>query len=248
VDGETAANSGAFGGWQSLGGLGLQQLAVANNAAGMPVVFAIGSDNGVYYQWENSPGSWSGPVWYGLGKPGGNNVQSISVGRDYGGKLVVAALDGSGTLWVITQLSPNSIGFGGWQELSTDSLQVALAHDASGRLTIFSLSGLNHAVYSWQEDTSDNWGGRNYLGGDVQSITAGRDAQGRMEVVAVGFDGMVYALRQTAADGAWGNWSAALGGIVWNGTLALGNEADGTLDVFADFNNIDGALLGYTRL
>ena len=81
-----------------------------------------------------------------------------------------------------------------------------------------------------------------------RSITVGRDAAGRMEVVAVGFDGGVYAFRQTAANGSWGNWSASLGSPVLPGTITLGNQADGTLDVFGEFDFIDTFGWQYTRL
>jgi hypothetical protein len=69
-----------------------------------------------------------------------------------------------------------------------------------------------------------------------------------MEVVAVGFDAQLHALRQTAANGGWGSWSAGFGGSVWSSTLTPGKEADGTLEVFAEFNNIDSSAWGYTRL
>jgi hypothetical protein len=242
VDGETAANSATFSGWQSLGGTALQQIEVANDAAGLPVLFARGGDNAVYYKWEYSPGSWSG--WNYMG----GNIQSISVGLDYGGKLVVAALGWNDSLYINTQAFPNSVAFGGWQSLGGwDLQQLALANDASGRLTIYALGG-DHAVYYKQEDSSDSWSGWNYLGGNVQSIAAGRDAYGRMEVVGIDSVGEVWAVGQTSANGSWGGWYDTGSGYAWPASLVLGNEADGSLDVFGDFDFIDISMWGYTRL
>jgi hypothetical protein len=246
VRSETAANSGTFSGWQSLGGSGIQQIAVAKDQLGLPVVFAVGNDSGVYFQWENSPGSWSG--WYTLGKPGGDDVQSISVGLDYGGKLAVAAVDTYNVAWEITQSFPNSVAFDSWQFLGYSVKQLVLTTDGSGRLTAFALGEDNH-VYSQSEDFSDNWSASwSYLGGWVQSITVSRDASGRMEVAAVGFDDQVYTLRQTAANGSWSNWSTGYGGTVWPGTVTLGQEANGTLLAFAEFDDIDTSSWDYLRL
>ncbi len=246
VDGESASNAGTFSGWQSLGGSGIQQIAVAKDQLGLPVVFAIGSDSGVWYKWENSPGSWSG--WYTLGQPYGTDVGSISVGLDYGGKLVVAALDIEGNVWESTQSFPNSIAFDGWHYLDGSVKQCVLTSDGSGRLTVFVLSDYN-AVYYQSEDFSDYWSDNwNSLYGYVQSITASRDASGRMEVVAVGFDDQVYTIRQTAANGSWSNWSAGYGGTVEPGGVTLGQEANGTLLAFAEFNDIDNTSWDYIRL
>jgi hypothetical protein len=245
VNGQTAANSTSWSGWQRLGdpGVTLQQIEVKNDAGGLPVAFAVGSDHAVYYQWENGPGSWSG--WYGLG----GYIESITLGRDFAGRLQVFALGTDQALYVDGQSGPNSIGFNGWQYMGGYQLQqLAVTNDAAGRLTVFALGG-DHAVYYKQEDLNGNWSSNwSTLYGNVQSIAAGHDSAGRMEVVAVGFDDQVYAIRQTAANGSWGNWSAGFGGTVWSGTPTLGNEADGTLDVFADFNNIDSSSWGYTRL
>jgi hypothetical protein len=215
---------------------------VKDDAAGLPVVFALGGDKATYYKWEMSPGSWSN--WYSLG----GYVQSITVGRDASGRLEVCALGTNNVLYVNRQSFPNSIAFNGWQNLGGHALQqLTLANDASGRLTVFAL-GSDHAVYNKQQDSSGTWGGWGTLYGYVQSIAAGRDALGRMEVVAVGFDDQVYAIRQTAANGPWGNWSAwGLGGT-WPGTVTLGNEANGALDVFAEVNDIDASNWAYTRV
>jgi hypothetical protein len=242
VNGQSSPNSTGFKSWQSLAGHDLQQIEVKDDAAGLPVVFALGGDRSVYYKWENSPGSWSN--WYGLG----GHVQSITVGRDAGGRLEVFALGTDHVLYVNSQSFPNSIAFSGWQNLGGHDLkQLTVANDASGRLTVFALGG-DQAVYYKQQNASGTWGGWGTLYGHVQSIAAGRDALGRMEVVAVGFDDQVYAIHQTAANGSWGNWSAGLGGTVWPGPVTLGNEANGTLDVFAEFNDIDASNWAYTRL
>jgi len=66
-------------------------------------------------------------------------------------------------------------------------------------------------------------------------------------VVVVSSDGQVYALTgfETYANAIV---SGGFGGTVLAGTPTLGNEANGTLDVFAEFNNIDTTSWGYIRL
>jgi parallel beta-helix repeat protein len=247
VNGQLTPNGTSWSGWQSLHGSQLKQIEVDTNYAGLPVVFAIGGNNAVYFQWESSPGNWSG--WY--NGVGGNlssiPMKSISVGRDPAGRLQVFGLDQSGYPYVSTQTFPGSLTFTSWHYLGGNVQQLSATTDASGRVTLFAL-GDNNAVYWQQEDTSGNWSGWQPLYGYVKSITAGRDALGRMEVLAVGFDGQVYALRQMSANGSWGNWSAGFGGTVAPGMVTLGYEANGTLDVNAEFAGIDTTTWGYIRL
>jgi hypothetical protein len=247
VNGQLTPNGTSWSGWQRLYGAQLKQIEVDTNYAGLPVVFAIGGGNAVYFQWESSPGNWSG--WY--GGVGGNlssiAMKSIAVSRDPAGRLQVFGLDQGGYPWVSTQTYPGSLSFTSWHYLGGNVQQLSAITDASGRVTLFAL-GDDNAVYWQQEDASGNWTGWQPLYGQVKSVTAGRDALGRMEVVAVGFDGQVYALHQASANGSWGNWSAGFGGTFWPGTLTLGNEANGTLDVFAAFHDIDASSWGYIRL
>jgi parallel beta-helix repeat protein len=250
VDGQLSPNVDSWSGWQQLYGSGLKQIEVAPNYAGQPVVFAIGSDNAVYFRWEYSPGSWSG--WYGGIGSFGAGMKSISVARDPQGRLQVFGLDLNGYPAVSTQTSPGSISFTPWQYLGGNVQQLSVTTDASGRVALFAL-GDDHQVYWQLEDFSGNWNGWQpvyYAGGGfgtIQSLTAGRNATGGLEVVVVSSDGQVYALTgfETYANAIV---SGGFGGTVLAGTPTLGNEANGTLDVFAEFNNIDTTSWGYIRL
>jgi parallel beta-helix repeat protein len=248
VDPQLSPNSTSWRGWRLLGGTALLQIEVKDTSFGLPVVFALGSDHALYFQEEISSGTWS--AWGYLGSPAGRPVQSYTVGRDNFGWLEVLILDSSGTLWVDRQGSQLP-SFNGWQNLGGSAVQqLAVTNDASGRLTVFGL-GSDHSIYEQQQDLGGSWGGWTLTsgGGWVQSIAAGRDAAGRMEVVAENSNGNVYTLRQTTANGAWNNyWSASLASGALPGTLTLGNQADGTLDVFAEFNLIDAWDWQYTRL
>src|SRR5207253_4900724 len=67
------------------------------------------------------------------------------------------------------------------------------------------------------------------LGGFVRQITAAKEADGRVEVFAVGSDNSVWHITQ-ATSGTWGGWQA-LGG--WARQIGVAANADGHLEVFA---------------
>ncbi|GLW96079.1 hypothetical protein Misp02_01660 [Microtetraspora sp. NBRC 16547] len=84
----------------------------------------------------------------------------------------------------------------------------------------------------WQTAPNGNWGNWASLQGhDLQQLTVGQNADGRLELFALGGDRSVYHIWQTAPNGNWGNWASLQGHDLQQ--LTVGQNADGSLEIFA---------------
>jgi hypothetical protein len=224
VNSQTSANSSTWAGWASLGGGALQQIVVGNNADGRLDVFTIGGDHGVYHQWQDWSGHWSGF------QPLGGWVSSLTVGRDAAGRLQVFGIGANAGLWVTVQNADNATTFGNWSFLGGSAFrQIQVAQNADGRLEVFALRTDNSLWHQWQT-TAGTWSGWWSLGGAWQSLTVGREADGRLEVYAIDFNGQVSRIGQTVANGGWGGWQAL---SLISEQLVVGANANGSLDLFS---------------
>ena len=114
---------------------------------------------------------------------------------------------------------------------------VRQARLATRRLEVIA-RGADRAVWNnWQTTPGGAWSGWNSLGGWVDRLTVGSNADGRLEIFARGADGAVWNNWQTTPGGAWSGWNS-LGG--WVDRLTVGSNADGRLEIFA--RGADGAV------
>jgi C1A family cysteine protease/acylphosphatase len=217
----------AWSGWASLGGVLTTDIAVFENADGRLEIFARGTDNAVWHNWQTAPnGGWSG--WASLG---GVVLTAPAVGRNNDGRLEVFAKGTDGAVWHNWQTAPNG-GWSGWASLGgVITSEITVASNADGRLEVF-VRGTDNAVWhNWQTAPSGGWSGWNSLGGVITSdICVGRNADGRLEIFAKGTDGAVWHNWQTAPNGGWSGW-ASLGGVITS-DIAVGQNADGRLELF----------------
>ncbi len=128
-------------------GPSMDQVAVASNADGSQVAFAIGSDHGVWSRHQLSYGNnWS--TWQSLG----GFAEQITVGHNRDGRLEVFAIGGNNAVYHQWQVTPNGGWNGYWaNDLSNSyATQIAVANNADGRMELFVVSS-DHALYhEWQ--------------------------------------------------------------------------------------------------
>ena len=118
----------------------------------------------------------------------------------------------------------------GW--ISSDPLAIPTA---ASRLFV---RGSDHAVWhKWQTAPNNGWSGWASLGGWIDMLDVGRNADGRLELFVRGADHAVWHNWQTAPNNGWSGW-ASLGG--WVDRLAVAQNQDGRLEVFA--RGADGAV------
>jgi hypothetical protein len=108
---------------------------------------------------------------------------------------------------------------------------------AVGRMEVFA-RGTDKAVWHlWQTAPNNGWSGWASLGGWVDIIKSGRNADGRLELFARGSDAALWHIWQTAPGGGWSGWQS-MGG--WIDLIEVARNQDGRLEVFA--RGSDGAV------
>lgn len=105
------------------------------------------------------------------------------------------------------------------------------ALDVNDELNLFALDASDHSiVYCVQ--SGDGWGDWKPFGPAAGSVpTLGRNADGRLEVFALGVGGADLTHRVQNGDGSWGDWQE-FGGAA-GAAPAVSRNADGRLEVFA---------------
>jgi len=158
---------------------------------------------------------WSS--WTSLGKPHKTELGRPFAQRNLDGRLEVFAI-GLGGIFNIAQLSPNN----GWRDawlnkgkpLSNVSIRShAVGTNADGRLEIFAIADDNALWQKWQVAPNNGWSEWKPLGTPTRDtsltdrFTVGKNQDGRQEILAVGNDGNVWQIWQTAPNGGWSNWA-----------------------------------------
>ena len=233
--------------WNSLGGETMlaSHCAIAN-ADGRIEVFAVGTDGAVWHNFQNvanaDPTNWSG--WNSLG---GTVIGPPCVARNANGTLEVFACGTNNALWHISQTSALDWG-SNWNSLGGQILTGGLAvipaicvgTNADGRLEAF-VRGLDGAVYHNAQNqpnaVSGNWAGWHALGKaqQVVQIAVARNADGRLELFAIGTDGALWHISQTPAPDWGAAWNSLHGTVL--GLLTVGTNLDGRLEVFVRGND-----------
>lgn len=153
-------------------------------------------------------------VWSDWRSLGGQIVGDPGVGRNADGRLEAFANPGTAmSLSNIYQTAPNA-GWAGWNDLdeSIGGATPVVARNADGRLEVFvrdddeSKTG-GGLLHIWQTAPNNGWSGWHSLGGKLGSDPAvALNADGRLEVFAVGRGHYLYHIWQTEAGGDWSDW------------------------------------------
>jgi GR25 family glycosyltransferase involved in LPS biosynthesis len=200
---------------------------------------------------ENMAIRWSG--WKSLAKPQETEIGRPFALRNHDGSLEVFA-NGLGEIFNTSQTAPNGPWKDGWLSKGRPSANVGVkshvvGSNADGRQEIFGIGDDNALWQKWQVSPNDDWSEWKTLGrpaGDT-SITnkfaLGKNQDGRQEVFAVGSDGNIWQIWQTAPNGAWSDWTK-LGkppaGVLRSDRITVGSNLDRRLELFVI--GVDGAL------
>jgi hypothetical protein len=87
----------------------------------------------------------------------------------------------------------------------------AVGRNADGRLEVFAVAAGGMISHAWQTAPNGGWSGWANTGGPAAGFTndspaVATNADGRLEVYAVGSDRDLYHVWQTAPNGGWSSW------------------------------------------
>ena len=195
---------------------------------GRLVVFARGTDNAIWHNWQARPdGNWSG--WASLG---GEWTSDPDAALNAPGGLVVFARGIDNAIWHCWQAQPDG-DWSGWASLGgqwTSGPSAVL--QTGGRLVVFARGTDNAIWHNWQTSRDGEWSGWASLGGQLTSDPACTlNAPGGLVVFARGIDNAIWHCWQAQPDGDWSGW-ASLGGQWTSGPSAV-LQTGGRLVVFA---------------
>jgi hypothetical protein len=219
--------------FQSIGGHDLRKFRVATNADGRLEVFAFGGDGVLYHEWQSSPNSSSFAPWFPEGSRG-NRDFDVVLNKD--GRLEVVVLSTTGALSRIAQLGPNQT-FGNWESFSSGNglglRSISLAREGNGSLVLMGLDAYGEAMVTRQPHVGQWTAGFTSADGTaLQSVQLVTNADGRVDALALGGNGVVYAQPQGANNVGWAGWRlAASAGTIT--TLDVANSFGGHADVVA---------------
>jgi hypothetical protein len=267
-----AAPLNSWDSWKSMGKLpitgdyGFERIVVGQNQDGRLEVFGIGSDGGLWNNYQTMPNSSSWSGWADMGKPSGLLLGTAAVGRNQDGRLEVAAIASDGALWHRYQPVPNKGPWVQWDNMDKPTGGIKLvanpviAQNQDGRLEVFVFGSDGALWHRFQPAPSVGpWSSWSSLGkppdngkfyGNPAVI---RDKDGRLEVFAMaGTPGQgEFQLSNTALwqnfqpnpnyKGSWGQWQSL--GKPSNASWpipAAGQNKDGRMEVYVPGS--DGAL------
>jgi hypothetical protein len=189
---------------------------LAAGADGRLNLFARGSDGAVWHIWQTAVNNgWSS--WLSRGSPQGARLNgSPIVARNADGRLQVFISSVDGSLYSIIQTAPSSSTWAAWVSLGkpasttlTDSAVVA--SNADGRLEVFAQADDGALWHVWQVTPNGTWSswvslGKPSTGGIQGSLCVGPSLDGRLELFAIGVDGDLWHIWQTAVNNGWSTW------------------------------------------
>ena len=199
-------------GWNIYGiGAGFKQIAGVDSAT----VWGVSYDGKV---WQNHHGIWTGADFPDA------PAQAVSVGTD----RTVWALDPAGNLFVA---GPRSV------QAPTIAPQIApaLILDSSGRLNFFCVDADGDLWTAQQSAWGCGWGTWKNLGNGqpIARIEIASNADGRLQAFAIGCDSNLWTAWQQTLGGNWSSWWRLGSSALAISTLAVGQNQDGRLEVFA---------------
>jgi hypothetical protein len=210
---------------------------VGQNSDGRLEVFACGTDNALWHNWQTAPGgNWSG--WAPLG---GGLTSEPEVAANLDGRLEVFIRGTDTQVWHNWQVEASG-AWSGWAPLGgTFTSGPTVARNGDGRLEVF-IRGTDFALWhSWQLEAGGAWSDWESLGGSFADDPAVvLDANDLLWAFSRGTDNELHYNSQRAQQlgGGWSGWAPMSGALAGDPATAL--DRDGWLEVFA--RGADGAL------
>jgi hypothetical protein len=197
---------------------------------------ALGKERQMAIEWSR---------WESLGKPQETELGRPFANHNQDGRLEVFAI-GLGGIFNIWQVFPNGGWRNGWlsKDRPTSDIRIkshVVGRNADGRQEIFAAADDDAIWQKWQVTPNSGWSEWKTLGTPgkdtrlTERFTVGRNQDGRQELFAIGSDGEVWQIWQTAPNGGWSDWRR-LGKppaeIRRSDRITLGSNEDGRQELF----------------
>jgi hypothetical protein len=164
-----------------------------------------------------------------------STARFVTVGLNADGRMEVFMVDNANVLWHAWQMGANG-SFSGWSLMRTGVASVAVGTNLDGRMEVFAVNTDHSLCHIWQVaanqyfDASGPDQGWYLMDGSAQSLTVGRNQDGRMELFDVDPSGNLWHRWQMGANSSFSAWSLLRTGVA---SVAVGMNQDQRMEVFA---------------
>jgi hypothetical protein len=222
-----------FSGWTELGGFA-QSITTSLDAHGNLDVFFVGGNNVLYCDSQSATsGAWSG--WYSLGAwlKGGSGSGYLSASLDAQGNLDVFGIGSDSAVWCKSQSAATG-SWSGYFTLGGAVLSLTTSRDILGNLDVFVIGTDGAVCYSSQPRNGGSFSSWTYMGRSPkqlawQSVSAGMDSDGNLDVFTVDTSDNVY-YQVAPPTGTLGAWFSPGRGV--KSISIIRDNVTGKLDVF----------------
>lgn len=159
-----------------------------------------------------------------------HDVRDLQLVINADGRIEFFTLSNKDSAWSTAEISAGNRTFANHYIGGTKlrELRPTAYHD---RLALVALGGDRGVWWISQLVPNGNWANWRSLGGhDLQTVAAATNADGRLEVVALGDNKALYH-RYEQLDGSWSEWETLAAGP-FQEPLSLGSNKDGRLEIF----------------
>lgn len=220
----------------------LSQITVGINQNGSLQAFAVDSSTGNLLTDVQTNGGFS-PIWTTLGGSFINTPGTIIEAANQDGSLDVFGITSTGNVVVAKQIGPNSQNFTAFVPVFNFATQIAVAQNTNGLVELFGLGLSGNLITSQQQNNNTlNFGPTVSLGGSLVSLAVGRNANGTIQAFGTNAKATLLSVTQTVPNGTFGTFAVVArnfgNGFVGPNSLAVGTNANGTLQVFG-INNLN---------
>jgi subtilisin family serine protease len=206
-------NATVWSGWRQIPGL-LNSAATALNSAGKLEWFGTNSQGQAFSSTDGPNGAtaWT-PV------PFAGVLRSVAAERNVNNVVELFALDSTQHIWHCWETSPSSGTFTPWLTLDGQLSRIAVARNSNGLLEVFGTNSLGQAfhrsaglgVNAWLPWAQFN---EPFAVGPLYSMATETNADGRVEVFAVNFNGQL-----------WHSWQTTAGSLTYSAWTQLTSAA-----------------------
>lgn len=228
-------------------------IAVGQNQDGRLELFFVAGDAvtgymGIHHAWQITKNDgWSGTSFLGT-TAADNSRKAVSVARDAAGCLEVFSIGADDNeIHFASQVQPNG-SWTTWGPFATGhekAKQVALGRNHDGHLELFYHSADDYVYHTWQLNRTVLQGGACVSAGDwsapvrlgtaadrAYSVSVGRNADGRLEVFAIGRNSAIRHVWQTQPNDGWSSWQRLGTTANTAKSVIVGTNRDGRLEAF----------------
>jgi hypothetical protein len=221
-------------------------VSVGINKSGALEVFGVAQDDQLHHIWQTSAGGgWS--AWASLGAPpAGLSIGDPRVISNLDGRLEVFLQAKDGAIWHVWQTTPSG-AWSAWSSLGKPAVAISNGapfpgRNADGRLETFATGADGNLYHIWQGSPGGGWSAwaQQAHPAGIQVWGLGsifNNQNGAFQVSAIGSDGALWTIAQTAPSNGWGSWQS-LGGAPPSKALngdqipAVGLNSNGLLEMF----------------